>query len=115
MADRLRVGTNLGAASLCFSRVRVLTFRSVPLASCSLISVLSSHSFERSPSPITIFLSNELLVDTIYCCYTFSVSSKRSSFLDSSLSELGGGEWNFVATILKDDTDDERSLQLSNR
>jgi hypothetical protein len=61
------------------------------------------------------FLSNELLVDTIHCCYTSSVTSKRSSFLDSSLSELGGSEWNFVATILKDDTDDERSPQLSNR
>jgi hypothetical protein len=36
-----------------------------------------SCPFERSPVPLPFFLSNQLLVDTIYFCYTFSVTRKR--------------------------------------
>jgi hypothetical protein len=63
-----------------------------------------SNFARRSPirtiPALTPFLFNQLLVDTIYVCYTFSVTSKRSS---SS------------AAILNDDIDDELSSCPSNR
>jgi hypothetical protein len=67
--------------------------------------------FERSPSPITIFLSNQLLVDIIYFCYTFSVTRKHpmSPAAPHNTTQI------FVASALKSPTHDALSPFPANR
>jgi hypothetical protein len=57
------------------------------------------------------FLSNQLLVDTIYFCYTFSVTRKRSNSPDAPHSTRRI----FVASALKNRTHDDHSLFPANR